>query len=161
MDAIVSGNPNMKSVFANMYNAFGVIERTFEVIDYYEMMFGVVKGQMGHPNVNFRHIIGPPRKMANRIIPLQFNEKEVENQIRLGIKDTKLYFEDYSKEQREKKSSPVVMSSKDGAAQLNQTIIPAEPEAAPYHCLLNKRYHNPVRQEKYEKECNRFKKIVM
>lgn len=75
MDAIVSGNPELKSVFANMYNAFGIYERTTEVMDYYEMIFGVVKGQMGHPKVNFRHIIGPPRKMANRIIPLQFDSK--------------------------------------------------------------------------------------
>jgi len=43
VDAIVSGNPKLTSVFANMYNAFAIIERTTEVMDYYEMIFGVVK----------------------------------------------------------------------------------------------------------------------
>ena len=78
VDAIVSGNPKLNSVYANIFNAFGIIERTTEVMDYYEMIFGVVKAQMGHPKVNFRHIIGPPRKMANRIIPLQFTSDEVD-----------------------------------------------------------------------------------
>ena len=79
VDAIVSGNPKLNSVYANVFNAFSIVERTSEVMDYYEMIFGVVKAQMGHPKVNFRHIVGPPRKMPNRIIPLQFTPQEVDN----------------------------------------------------------------------------------
>lgn len=101
VDAVVSGNPKMKSVFANMYNAFGIFERTTEVMDYYEMIFGVVKAQMGHPKVNFRHVVGPPRKMASKIIPLQFTSDEVENLLKFGQKDTKLYLEDWKKEHKE------------------------------------------------------------
>ena len=87
------------------------MERTTEVMDYYEMIFGVVKAQMGHPKVNFRHIVGPPRKMATKIIPLQFTSSEVENLMRFGQKDTKLYLEDWFKQQKKENAKPVVMSS--------------------------------------------------
>lgn len=173
VDAIVSGNPKLKSVFANFYNAFGIMERTTEVMDYYEMIFGVVKAQMGHPKVNFRHIIGPPRKMPNRIIPLQFTKDEVENMIKLGQRDVKLYFKDWRSNQQQKKNAPLVplvMSSNpanaDASAETpietieanNQTRI-VEHEAAPYHCLVRKRYHNPERQKRYENECGKFKRF--
>ena len=76
---------------SSIYNSFGILERTFEVQNYYERMFGILRAKQAHPEVNFRHIIGPMRSMPNKIIPLEFTKKEVESQINLGVQDALNY----------------------------------------------------------------------
>lgn len=41
-------------------------------------MFGLLRAKGGHPDVKFRHIIGPQREMANKIVPIDFTKNEVE-----------------------------------------------------------------------------------
>jgi len=64
---------------SSLYNAFGILERTFEVQNYSERMCGILRAKQAHPDVNFRHVIGPMRSMPNKIVPLEFSRKEVEN----------------------------------------------------------------------------------
>jgi hypothetical protein len=47
-------------------------------MQYYERMFGVMRAQSSHPNVTFRHIVGPLRDMSNKIVPLDYTKDEVE-----------------------------------------------------------------------------------
>jgi predicted acylesterase/phospholipase RssA len=51
IDVILSGNPHLPHAFANYYNAFGMLERTFEVQSYFQKMYGLIRAQDGHPGV--------------------------------------------------------------------------------------------------------------
>jgi len=33
-------------------------------------MFGLLRARDGHPDVQFRNILGPQREMANKIVPV-------------------------------------------------------------------------------------------
>ena len=46
-------------MFAKFYNAFSVAARAFETQRYYERMFGLLRARDGHPDVQFRNIMGP------------------------------------------------------------------------------------------------------
>jgi hypothetical protein len=61
IDVVLSGNPHINRVYANIYNAFGVAQRTFEIIQYYERMYGLLRAKGGHPDVTYRYVIGPLR----------------------------------------------------------------------------------------------------
>ena len=45
---------------------------------YYERMYGLLRAKGGHPDVTYRHVIGPLREMPNKIIPLTYTKEEVE-----------------------------------------------------------------------------------
>jgi hypothetical protein len=79
MDVILSGSPHLPHALANYYNAFGMLERTLEVSTYYRAMYGLIRARDGHPGVQFRHIIGPNRSMANKIVPIEYTVAEVKN----------------------------------------------------------------------------------
>mmetsp|Transcript_17696 Transcript_17696/g.29925 ORF Transcript_17696/g.29925 Transcript_17696/m.29925 type:complete len:273 (+) Transcript_17696:211-1029(+) len=70
LDVILSGNPHLPHQAATIMNAFQVGSRSFQIMNYYERMFGVLRAQSGHPDVEFRYIIGPEREMSNKIIPI-------------------------------------------------------------------------------------------
>jgi hypothetical protein len=44
-------------------------------------MFGLLRAKNGHPDVNFRYIIGPQREMASKIIPIDYSKEEVLKQL--------------------------------------------------------------------------------
>ena len=81
VDVVLSGNPHLNHVLAKVYNSLSVAERTFEIMQYYERMFGLLRAKQGHTDVDFRYIIGARRQMANKIVPEQFTKDEVESQI--------------------------------------------------------------------------------
>ena len=89
MDVILSGNPNLPHALANYYNSFGMLERTLEVQSYFEKMYGLIRARDSHPGVHFRHVIGPNRDMSNKIVPVEYNEQEVETQMLEGRQDAK------------------------------------------------------------------------
>ena len=70
VDVVLSGNPHLNHVLAKVYNSLSVAERTFEIMQYYERMFGLLRAKQGHTDVDFRYIIGPRRQMANKIVPV-------------------------------------------------------------------------------------------
>jgi hypothetical protein len=39
-------------------------------------MFGLIRAKGGHPDVTFRHVIGPQREMANKIVPVEMTRIE-------------------------------------------------------------------------------------
>ena len=92
VDVILIGNPHLHHVLAKIYNAFAIAARTFEVQKYYERMFGLLRAKGGHPDVNFRHVIGPQREMANKVVPVEMTRSEALHQIKLGAKDVIQYF---------------------------------------------------------------------
>jgi len=51
IDVILSGNPHMHHVYAKIYNSLAVAQRTFEVMGYYQRMFGILRAKNGHPDV--------------------------------------------------------------------------------------------------------------
>jgi hypothetical protein len=61
-------------------------------MDHFEIKFGLMRAQKSHPEVNFRHIIGPSRDMPNKICPIEFTKEEVRRLIALGEKDAINYF---------------------------------------------------------------------
>ena len=95
IDVILSGNPHLPHVYAKFYSALGIAERTMEIIQYYQRMFGVLRAKSGHPSVNYRYIIGPNRDMPNKIVPLQYTRDEVINQIEIGKKDAVEHIKTY------------------------------------------------------------------
>mmetsp|Transcript_15938 Transcript_15938/g.24642 ORF Transcript_15938/g.24642 Transcript_15938/m.24642 type:complete len:98 (+) Transcript_15938:749-1042(+) len=78
IDTVLSGNPHIEHSLASFYNAFGVAKRTFELMQYYERMFGVLRAKSGHPDVKFRYVIGPNREMSNKVVPVEVSRGEVE-----------------------------------------------------------------------------------
>lgn len=97
IDVILSANPKLHHALTSAYNAIGVVTRTLEVMAHYTTQFGLLRAQRSHPNVNYRHVLGPTRNMPNRIVPMQISRAEVEELIKLGEKDAKTYVEDYLK----------------------------------------------------------------
>jgi hypothetical protein len=43
IDVILGGNPILKRVDAKMYNAFRMMGRTLELMDYYDTMIGILR----------------------------------------------------------------------------------------------------------------------
>jgi hypothetical protein len=70
IDVILSGHPELKRVDAYYFNAFKVVERTLEMMDYFENMHGVLKATQAHPGVHFRYIVGPTQSIQSRTIPI-------------------------------------------------------------------------------------------
>ena len=58
-------------------------------MSYYERMYGLLRAKGGHPDVTYRHVIGPLREMPNKIIPLTYTKEEVAMQLDFGEKDAK------------------------------------------------------------------------
>ena len=58
---MLSASPKLHHALTSMYNAPAVLTRTFEVMDFYETQFGVLRAKKAHPEVNIRHVIGPSR----------------------------------------------------------------------------------------------------
>jgi len=56
-------------------------------------MFGILRAKQGHPDVEYRYVIGPLREMANKIIPINYSRDEVEMQIEFGEKDAKIFID--------------------------------------------------------------------
>jgi len=133
---ILSGNPHLHHVYAKIYNAFGMAQRTFEIQAYYERMFGLLRAKESHPLVDFRHVIGPLREMATKITPMDYSREEVEKQIEFGEKDAAIFIE-HDNEKRVQ--SPRVMASKD--------------ESFTYNCATRRQYMNPAKQAKHEQMC--------
>lgn len=74
IDVVLSGNPSMDPVNANIYNAFAVAQRTFGIMQYYEKMYGLLRAKGGHPDVYYRHVIGPLSPMPTKIIPVTYTK---------------------------------------------------------------------------------------
>lgn len=91
IDVILSGSPHLDHEMSQYYNAFAIGERTLQIMQYYDRMFGVLRAKAGHPRVDYRNIIGPQREMPSKIIPMGFTRHEVEVQIKLGMKDAREY----------------------------------------------------------------------
>ena len=139
IDVVLSGTPHLQHDLTQYYNAFGVAERTLEIMNYYERMFGVLRAKAGHPKVNYRYIIGPNREMPTKIVPMSYTKHEVEIQMKLGRKDVKEMLtaikeinKEKSKEERESKDAnhhKIVMSTRNNIP--TKTI-----------CDRNKMYYN-------------------
>ena len=43
MDVVLSGNPHLPHELTQFYNAFAIAERSFEILGYYERMFGLLR----------------------------------------------------------------------------------------------------------------------
>jgi predicted acylesterase/phospholipase RssA len=84
LDIVLSGNPHIHHVYAKIFNAFAVAQRTFEITSHYERMFGLLRAKNGHPDIKFRHIIGPLREMPSKIVPVDYSPEEVKKQIEVG-----------------------------------------------------------------------------
>ena len=97
IDVLLSANPNLHHALTSTYNSIGVLTRTLEVMDHFTTQFGLLRAKRAHPKVNYRHVIGPTRNMANRIVPMQVSRAEVEEQIKLGEKDASTYVSEYMK----------------------------------------------------------------
>ena len=89
IDVVLSGNPHLPHALASFYNSFGLMKRTFEVQAYYQTMYGLIRAKDGHPEVDFRHVVGPNREMANKIVPVEITTDEVKKQMLLGKQDAK------------------------------------------------------------------------
>lgn len=113
---------------------------------YYERMFGLIRAKGGHPEVNFRHVIGPQREMANKIVPVEMTRKEAQHQIKLGAKDVIQYFAQQS-DKEPTDTHTFVQSSRD---ENHTNEFGVNMKTLPFHCKVNKRYANPERQAKYE-----------
>lgn len=87
LDVILSGNPHMHHVYAKIFNAFAVAQRTFEVMDYYKRMYGILRAKNGHPDVKFRYVVGPLREMPTRIVPSDYSPDDVAKQLAIGERD--------------------------------------------------------------------------
>ena len=107
-------------------------------------MFGLLRAKGGHPDVNFRHVIGPQREMANKIVPVEMTRKESLHQIKLGSKDVIQYFAQQS-DKEPTDTHTFVQSSK---SELNEFGV--NMKSLPFHCGVNKRYANPEKQARYE-----------
>lgn len=59
IDVVLGGNPKLSSVMAQYYNSIKMAQRTLEIMNYYEVMFGLLRAKQGHPGVHFRYVIGP------------------------------------------------------------------------------------------------------
>ena len=142
IDVVLSGNPHMPHVYANIYNAFAVAQRTFEIMDYYERMYGLLRAKRGHPDVTYRYVIGPLRQMPNKIIPVTYSEDEVKMQIDFGEKDAKIFIE--HEKDAHKNDKPVVQATQNSDVRTHN-----------FDCSLGKqkRYANEDRQLKYELAC--------
>ena len=136
LDVVLSGNPHLHHVYAKIFNAFSVAQRTFELQAYYERMYGIMRAKNGHPDIKFRHVIGPLRDMPSKIVPIDYDPEEVKKQIEVGQKDAEVFIAHY------KKQTPVVTSSSGETA-----------DKSNYPCFPKRKYHNKERQAKYEQMC--------
>jgi len=73
--------------------------------------------------------------MPTKIRPMDYTRKEVEMQIEFGEKDAKQFIDHYNSKTTQRVNHPHVGASR-------------------YDCSVKKRYMNPERQLRHEKECN-------
>lgn len=45
MDVILGGNPILSSALASLYNSLKMASRTLELLNYYEIMFGLLRAK--------------------------------------------------------------------------------------------------------------------
>ena len=150
IDVILSGNPHMHHVYAKIFNAFAVAQRTFEVMTYYTRMFGILRAKNGHPDVQFRYVVGPLREMPTKIVPIDYSPEEVKKQIEIGERDAKIFVEKEKERIEFDRKRPKVMASHEDDG------IGEKPDY--YRCDVKKRYYNKKRQAKHVKWCGKNRK---
>lgn len=156
----MSGNPHLHHVYAKIFNAFSVAKRTFELQAYYERMYGIMRAKNGHPEIVFRHVIGPLREMPSKIVPIDYRPEEVKKQIEVGQKDAEVFIEhDKQKIEKMKHHPKVKATEKDGSAEKEQLPEITEKERKNYPCFPKRRYNNPERQAKLERICGKDTRI--
>lgn len=71
------------------YKTLPMLMRYLEIERYYDALELLERALQDFEGVNFRHLVVPDGKIENTIIPMDFNHKEVEKMIKLGMEDAK------------------------------------------------------------------------
>ena len=142
VDVVMSTNPELPRVSADHFNGYGMITRSVEILKHNIEGYGVLRAIKNHPDVHMRHIIGPSRSMAYKIVPIEFTDEEVSGLIRLGEQDAeKAYKTDPMVDLMDDPEYPMVGTSRENHSMRGMT------------CVKSKRYWNQEKDKAYRQYC--------
>ena len=90
VDLVICNNPSIaKKDDVDKYNAFGHMLRAMELKDYYNTLNDYNSSMALFPNVTFRYLITPSESITSGLIPLNYNQEQIDRCFRVGEKDAK------------------------------------------------------------------------
>lgn len=103
IDAILDNADEIEQVDVSTYNAFHMVQRSLEVMNYFTARQGLGFAQQAFPKVTFRHVVGPKsaqwydlESMFNNLlhhlikwIPVSYSERDVRTLFARGQADAK------------------------------------------------------------------------
>ena len=87
IDSIVGGSTELSFFNPELENSFGIMRRASELWKFYDTMHGVMRAKNGHPDVNFRYVIGPTFTMPSKFLPMQYTLSETHSLMDHGERD--------------------------------------------------------------------------
>ena len=82
-----SSNANVENEEALGFTSLQHALRWLSISSYYNGNRDLTDAITAHPQVNFRHLVAPSKKLPSGMLPLDFNSRDIKTMIELGRKD--------------------------------------------------------------------------
>ena len=84
VDAVISAQINLVDVNAEDYKTLQMLMRYLEIANFYGSMDNLQRSMHAFPDVTFRYVISPTKKLPSTKSPLKFKEKKIREMIEIG-----------------------------------------------------------------------------